>query len=65
MGKTDPQIGIFLSFIQVEFGLDFLKEQWASFIDFSKDSGESYSSPYHMVSAFIEALDELTTLVYQ
>ena len=65
IGNSDPKIGVFLSFIQVEFGLSFLEEQWKSFSDFSQHSGEGYSSPIHMVSAFVEALEDLTTLVYQ
>lgn len=34
-GRQNQDFAIFLSFIQVEYGLGYLKEQWESFIDFS------------------------------
>lgn len=34
-GKENPDFATFLSFIQVEYGLDYLKEQWSSFVDFT------------------------------
>ena len=62
-GRVNRKVGLTLSFIQVEFGLDFLKEQWESFFDFSLQSGETYNSFPNMCSDFADALKELTTLV--
>jgi hypothetical protein len=63
-GKTHPPTGIFLSYVQVEFGLDYLKEQWSAFHDFVTNSGEHYPSLSAMVADFVGALNELTSQVY-
>jgi hypothetical protein len=35
-GRENPDFATFLSFVQVEYGLDYLEEQWVSFVDFKR-----------------------------
>jgi hypothetical protein len=60
-GKEDPNFAMFLSFIQVEYGLDYLLEHWLSFLDFkssveccpvSEINGDTYKE-------FSQAMKEL------
>ena len=60
-GKQDQDFATFLSFIQVEYGLAYLKEQWDSFTDYSSiiHNLEPFIATESTYKEFAQALGEL------
>lgn len=60
-GKESPDFALFLSFIQVEYGLDFLKDQWLSFLDFTRcvEGCSEQGVTKDTYNKFTEAMKEL------
>lgn len=58
IGLTNKDLGMILSFVQVEYGLVELQGHWDGFSSASDNYGLSFQTKKHVAASFAEALCE-------